>query len=206
MGSQSREFIVNMKSLQLAFTLVLLSFKCSRASGKVTSCLSCESTNDTLGNWEGDLWCPLGGFGTDLLSYEVRRRQPRRLAAGMCFVYVSNTDGIGISLPPTTTWKRGCCSNLGEDMPGWGCADIHKDSDNGWGADGSFHQTWCSKDDCNDMNPRSIREVEPSTTTTKTTTTTITTTTTTSTTTTPDSSKAGALVPVFTVAVIASTS
>ena len=70
----------------------------------------------------------------------------------------------------------------------------------------------CSKDDCNDMDPRSIREVEPSTTTTKTTTTTITTTTaTTSTTTTPDSSKAGALVPVFTilltaVAVIASTS
>ena len=69
----------------------------------------------------------------------------------------------------------------------------------------------CSKDDCNDVDPRSIREVEPSTTTTKTTTTTITTTTTTSTTTTPDSSKAGALVPVFTilltaVAVIASTS
>merc|ERR1712083_5512 len=130
MGTQSTK--ANMKTSQLALTLVLLALQGSKA-GKVASCLTCAG--------DGDSDCAKGtGTGTAC---------PPAMADGC---YVTATAAAVDGWEPSTAWVRGCCVGNSTNQPGI-CSDYHEDvSQNG--VSGHIDQTWCDTDDCNTMDPR----------------------------------------------------
>merc|ERR1711990_47251 len=132
MGTQSTK--ANMKTSQLALTLVLLGLQGSKA-GKVASCLTCA------GALESD--CAAGtGKG---------KACPANMAAG-CYVAAVTAEANGQSV---TTFTRGCCftpATNSTNQPG-SCSDFHEDMSQN-GVSGRIDQTWCDTDDCNTMDPR----------------------------------------------------
>merc|ERR1711997_166554 len=132
MGTQSTK--ANMKTSQLALTLVLLALQGSKA-GKVASCLQCTAL-------ESD--CAAGtGKG---------KACPANMAAG-CYVAATTAEANGQSV---TTFMRGCCftaATNSTNQPG-SCSDFHDDMSQN-GVSGRIDQTWCDTDDCNTMDPRS---------------------------------------------------
>merc|ERR1712088_93346 len=132
MGTQSTK--ANMKTSQLALTLVLLALQGSKA-GKVASCLTCA------GALESD--CAAGtGKG---------KACPANMAAG-CYVVATTGEANGQSV---TTFTRGCCvtpATNSTNQPG-SCSDFHDDMSQN-GVSGRIDQTWCDTDDCNTMDPR----------------------------------------------------
>merc|ERR1711936_890232 len=101
MGTQSTK--ANMKTSQLALTLVLLALQGSKA-GKVASCLTCA------GALESD--CAAGtGKG---------KACPANTAVG-CYVAAVTAEANGQS---DTEFSRGCCFGSSIDQPG-SCVNIH---------------------------------------------------------------------------------
>merc|ERR1711936_1195900 len=132
MGTQSTK--ANMKTSQLALTLVLLALQGSKA-GNVTSCLQCTAL-------ESD--CAAGtGKG---------KACPANMADG-CYVAAATTEANGQS---ATAFALGCCftaTTNSTNQPG-SCSDYHDEvSQNG--VSSRIDQTWCDTDDCNTMDPRS---------------------------------------------------